>query len=86
MNKAQLVEAITLETNQSKVEVRKTVDAMIRVMQQTLHEEERITLTGLGSFAVHHQAARMGRNPRTGAPVPISARRNIKFHPLIELD
>ena len=86
MNKTQLVEAIALETNQPKVEIRKTIDAMMRVMQQSLHKEERITLSGLGSFAVHHQAERMGRNPRTGTPVPISARRTIKFHPLIELD
>ncbi|MBQ3083245.1 MAG: HU family DNA-binding protein, partial [Alistipes sp.] len=29
---------------------------------------------------------RMGRNPRTGAPVPIPAHRSIKFRSLIELD
>jgi len=86
MNKTQLVEAIALDTNQSKVEVRKTLDALIRVMNQALREEDRITLSGLGSFAVQHQAERMGRNPRTGAPVPIPAHRSIKFRYLIELD
>ena len=59
MNKTQLVEAIALDTNQSKVEVRKTLDALIRVMNQALREEDRITLSGLGSFAVQHQAERM---------------------------
>ena len=86
MNKSQLVEAIAAETNQPKVEVRKTVDAMIRIMQQNLQAEERITISGLGSFATHHHAERTGRNPRTGAPVPIPAHRSVKFHPLIELD
>ena len=86
MNKTQLVEAIALDTNQSKVEVRKTLDALIRVMNQALREEDRITLSGLGSFAVQHQAERMGRNPRTGVPVPIPAHRSIKFRSLIELD
>ncbi|MBR1994091.1 MAG: HU family DNA-binding protein [Alistipes sp.] len=86
MNKAQLVEAIALETNQSKVEIRKTVDALIEVINHSLREEDRVTLSGLGSFSVQHHAERMGRNPRTGAPVPIPAHRSIKFRPLIELD
>ncbi len=86
MNKAQLVEAIALDANQSKVEVRKTIDALIRVINHALQEEDRITLSGLGSFAVHHQAERVGRNPRTGAPVPIPAHRSVKFHSLVELD
>ena len=66
MNKTQLVEAIALDANISKIEARKAVDALIRVTVQALREEERITLTGLGTFSVQHKAARTGRNPRTG--------------------
>ena len=47
MNKTQLVEAIALDANISKIEARKAVDALIRVTVQALREEERITLTGL---------------------------------------
>ncbi|MBR5849957.1 MAG: HU family DNA-binding protein [Alistipes sp.] len=86
MNKAQLVEAIALETNQPKVEIRKTIDAMIRVVNHTLGEGERITLSGLGSFSVHHTAERMGRNPRTGAPVRIPPHKSVKFNSLIDLE
>ena len=71
MNKTQLVEAIALDANISKIEARKAVDALIRVTVQALREEERITLTGLGTFSVQHKAARTGRNPRTGATVKI---------------
>lgn len=71
MNKAQLVEAIALDANISKIDARKAVDAIIRVTVQSLREGERLTLTGLGTFSVQQKAARVGRNPRTGAAVKI---------------
>ena len=71
MNKAQLVEAIALDANISKIDARKAVDAIIRVTVQSLREGERLTLTGLGTFSVQQKAARIGRNPRTGAAVKI---------------
>lgn len=86
MNKAQLVEAIALETNQPKVEIRKTIDALIHVVNNALQTEERVTLSGLGSFTVHHTSERMGRNPRTGAPVRIPPHKSVKFNSLIEIE
>ena len=86
MNKAQLVEAIALDANISKIDARKAVDAIIRVTVQSLREGERLTLTGLGTFSVQQKPARMGRNPRTGAPVKIPPRKAVKFRPTIELE
>ena len=60
MNKAQLVEAIALDANISKIDARKAVDAIIRVTVQSLREGERLTLTGLGTFSVQQKAARVG--------------------------
>ena len=56
MNKAQLVEAIALDANISKIDARKAVDAIIRVTVQSLREGERLTLTGLGTFSVQQKA------------------------------
>ena len=86
MNKAQLVEAIALDANISKIDARKAVDAIIRVTVQSLREGERLTLTGLGTFSVQQKAARVGRNPRTGAAVEIPPRKAVKFRPTIELE
>ncbi len=86
MNKAQLVEAIALDTNISKIEARKAVDSLIRVIVQTLREGDRITLTGLGTFSVQQKSERTGRNPRTGALVKIPPRRVIKFRPTAEVE
>ena len=86
MNKAQFVEAVALDAHLSKVEVRKAVDAMIRVTVQSLREGERLTLTGLGTFSVQQKAERVGRNPRTGAAVKIPPRKVIKFRPTVEIE
>ena len=86
MNKAQLVEAIALDANISKIDARKAVDAIIRVTVQSLREGERLTLTGLGTFSVQQKAARVGRNPRTGAAVKIPPRKVIKFRPTAEVE
>ena len=86
MNKAQLVEAIALDANISKIDARKAVDAIIRVTVQSLREGERLTLTGLGTFSVQQKAARIGRNHRTGAAVKIPPRKAVKFRPTIELE
>ncbi|MDE5708026.1 MAG: HU family DNA-binding protein [Alistipes sp.] len=86
MNKSQFVEAIALDTNMTKVEARKAVDAMIRATVQTLREGERLTLTGLGTFSVQHKSERVGRNPRTGAAVKIPPRKVIKFRPTVDIE
>ena len=85
MNKAQFVEAVALDTNMTKVEARKVVDAMIRATVQTLRDGDRLVLSGLGSFSVQHKSERIGRNPRTGAAVKIPPRKVIKFRPSVEL-
>ena len=79
MNKAQLVEAIALDANISKIDARKAVDAIIRVTVQSLREGERLTLTGLGTFSVQQKSERVGRNPRTGEAIKIPASKQAKF-------
>ena len=86
MNKSQLVEAVALDANISKVDARKAVDAIIRVTVHSLRQGERLTLTGLGTFSVQQKPARMGRNLRTGAPVKIPPRKAIKFRPTAEVE
>ena len=86
MNKAQLVEAVALDANLSRVEARKAVDALLRVTVRTLREGDRLTLSGLGSFSVQQQAARVGRNPRTGAVVKIPPRKVVKFRSAGEVE
>ena len=86
MNKAQLSEAIALRTGLTKADARKAVDALVSIAAQTFREDGKITLSGLGSFTVQHRSARLGRNPRTGAPVRIPPHRSVTFRPTVDLD
>lgn len=86
MNKTQLVEAVALDANLSKVEARKAVDAVLRVTAQTLREGDKLALAGFGTFCVQYKSARTGRNPRTGASVKIPPRKVVKFRPALEVE
>ena len=41
----------------------------------------KIKISGFGNFVVRAKRGRIGRNPRTNAPMPISARRVLTFRP-----
>ncbi len=86
MNKAQLVEAVALDANITRSEARKAVDAAIRVTAQLLREGEKLTLSGLGTFYVVLQPARVGRHPRTGAAIKIPPRKAVKFRSAVEVE
>ncbi len=57
------------------------VKAILEAMGNALTRGHRIEIRGFGSFSVNHRPPRMGRNPRTGDPVPIPERRVPHFKP-----
>ena len=79
MNKSQLVNAIAEKTNASKSEVKKIVDSLFDIAEETLNSGEKLVISGFGVFSMAEVSERMGRNPRTGEKVKIAARRNVRF-------
>jgi integration host factor beta subunit len=75
MKKADLVDVVAQQKNLPRQQVEITVDALIEAVADGLAKGERIDLRGFGAFAVRESAARTGRNPQTGAPIQIEARR-----------
>jgi len=57
------------------------VKVMIEQMVETLSDGNRIEIRGFGSFALHHRAARAGRNPKTGESVSVEAKSVPHFKP-----
>ena len=51
------------------------VDAMISAIKKALAKGDKVSLVGFGSFSVKKRAAREGRNPRTGKPLKIPAKK-----------
>jgi integration host factor subunit beta len=51
------------------------VNAMFDAMSNVLAGGRRIEIRGFGSFGVKQRRARQGRNPKTGEPVEVDAKR-----------
>ena len=73
MNKSDLVDAVASRADMSKAEAGRAVDAVLGSVGDALGNGDSVSLVGFGTFSVRHRAARMGRNPQTGAAMQISA-------------
>lgn len=85
MNKAELVEAISKITSQTKADTERALDAFIHVVGDNIRKKEGVKLVGFGTFATSDRKARVGRNPQTGEEIQIPARRVPVFRPGKEL-
>ena len=81
MTKADLVNAVYERLGLSKRETAKLVDAVFDLIKEALKKGEKVKISGFGNFIVRHKSPRKGRNPRTGEPIEISARRVLVFKP-----
>ena len=73
MNKSDLVDAVASRADMSKADAGRAVDAVLGSVGDALGHGDSVSLVGFGTFSVRHRAARMGRNPQTGATMQIAA-------------
>ena len=85
MTKAELVEEVARAAELTKKDSEVIVEEVFKNNIQALNRGEKIELRGFGSFRVRQRDARRGRNPKTGAPVDIPAKRVPYFKPGKEL-
>src|SRR4051812_12165964 len=72
MIKSELVQRIASQNpHLYQRDVEKLVDAILGEIMTALARRHRVELRGFGAFSVKHRPARAGRNPRTGADVPV---------------
>ena len=62
----------------------KMIDIIFDEIGQSLANGEDVKITGFGTFKILSKSARIGRNPKTGVPAVISARRVASFRPSTE--
>jgi DNA-binding protein HU-beta len=85
MNKAELVDAMASEAKITKADASRALEAFMNVTSKSLKKGERVALIGFGTFSVAKRAARNGRNPQTGKPIKIAAKKVAKFKAGAEL-
>ena len=75
MIKSELIQQIAEDNpHLTQRDVERIVSTLFEEITAALVRGDRIELRGFGAFSVKHRAARMGRNPRTGAAVPVPAK------------
>jgi len=84
MNKSDLIEEVAKVTC-AKKEAKDAVNTVFSVIKQALGKNDRVGISGFGTFIVRARKPRLGRNPRTGQPIKISTKRVVRFKPSREI-
>ena len=82
MNRSQLVKAVAAHTGQDAKTVDTTLKGVTDVIMGVAAKGEAVAISGFAKFARVESKARIGRNPATGAPVKIPARKRARITPL----
>ena len=76
MIKSELIQEIAMRhPHLFQRDVERIVNTIFEEITNAMAEGNRVELRGFGAFSVKQRDARMGRNPRTGDPVPVDAKR-----------
>lgn len=78
MTKADIVAHVADKSGVTKAAAAAAVDAFIGAIEKGLKGGE-VRVAGLGTFKTRTRAARMGRNPQTGAAMKIKASKSVGF-------
>ena len=81
MNKTDLIAAISTDTDISKVDCARVLDAALARLTRALASGEVTQLAGFGTFGISNRPERTGRNPRSGETITIKASKAAQFKP-----
>jgi len=79
MNKSELVEKIAIGAEISKASADRVLSSAIERIIASVTKGNDVQLIGFGTFKSGKRAARIGRNPQTGAELKIPAAKTVKF-------
>ena len=79
MTKSQLVQRLADAGEVSKKQADTLLQALVDLTVGSVRKGEPVKIPGLGIFRKVQTKARMGRNPQTGEPIKIPARKKVRF-------
>ena len=79
MNKSELIDAMAAAAGITKAAAKLSLESFLGSVEGTLKKGGRVSLVGFGSWSISKRAARDGRNPQTGKPIKIKAKKVAKF-------
>ncbi len=81
MNKTQFIDAVAARLNADHKSTAAILDAILDEVYTNVSKGEKVILTGFGAFERRDRAARIGRNPATGAKVRVKKTSVPAFRP-----
>jgi integration host factor subunit alpha len=81
LTKADMAERLFDELGLNKREAKEMVELFFERTREALENGSQVKLSGFGNFDLREKGERPGRNPKTGAEIPITARRVVTFRP-----
>lgn len=85
MNRSQLILALAKAADVPSEMVEAVVDALPAVVGDAVAAGDRVQMPGFATVTAVERSARQGRNPSTGQPISIPAKRVVKFSPASRL-
>ena len=82
MNRRELVLALSERTELDRKTADAALTAFVDIVTENVAKGEPVAISGFAKFARVDTKARMGRNPATGEPIKIPARRKARITPL----
>ena len=79
MNKTELIDSVASEAGITKASATKAIEALVGGIERSLRKGNKVTLVGFGTFGISKRKARTGRNPQTGEPIKINAKKVVRF-------
>ena len=79
MTRAELVKNISRKLDTTEVNSDQILGKVLDQFTEGLKKDGTVRIRGFGSFSVQTKKERMGRNPKTGEPALISARKRVAF-------
>jgi integration host factor subunit alpha len=82
LTKAELINQVhAYNPKLTRTQARESVEIILKIMKASLENGDDVLLSGFGKFNVKAKSARKGRNPQTGKPMMLEARKVVTFNP-----
>ncbi len=79
MTKTELVESVAQDLALSKAAAQRALETVLERIATGLIRDQKCQIQGFGTFHAKMRKERMGRNPQTGEPLHIPARKTVTF-------
>ena len=79
MNKTELIDTVAHDASITKAAAAKAIESLLGGIEKSLRKGNKVTLVGFGTFGISKRKARTGRNPQTGEPIKINAKKVVRF-------